>query len=650
MFALRLKHKLLIFWLGTVLVSLALVGGLFAYMVTNLHEETSKKKILEAFGILRTQLDTRTAVLTKNVTLLARRQDVIASSSMISTYQDTSNYRSIIFDVEKKKLAWELAKQARVTDLDIIAAYDKNLKLNSYVMFDTDGAAQIGYVTYRNGQPAILTTDDARSSFEESSGLSKIFDDIVPGQLPLKPEVVPKQIRGALALVIAAPVNRLTSGGAIVPAGMIVAADVLDERFMRSTSHLVGMEITYITDGDKQVGLLKVAGLGGMLSEPPFMKDLELSSSASWWFPHNDYYLGAARSPLADGGTATFVIGLKRGQLKSEIAAFKKAVIWVIVLAAILVIPCGLFFANRTITVPVEKLMQGVVALRDGQHGKLTGFNSKDELHDLAQSFNDMSETIQRREAELNELNETLEATVATRTAQLEVANQELESFAYSVSHDLRAPLRTVDGFSHILLSDHAEALDDRGKNYLGRIRAGIHRMGDLIDDLLTLSRSTRGDMKNEQVDISRIATRVIDGLRESDRSREVKVEIEPDVSGYGDQQLIGVVLENLVGNAWKYTGNEEHPHISFGITKHGKGDKTYFIKDNGAGFDEKYSDKLFSPFQRLHHSNEFEGNGVGLATVKRIITRHGGNIWAKASVGEGATFYFTLGTGTDPS
>ena len=238
---------------------------------------------------------------------------------------------------------------------------------------------------------------------------------------------------------------------------------------------------------------------------------------------------------------------------------------------------------------------------------------------------------------------------------ELEATNRELEAFSYSVSHDLRAPLRSIDGFSQILLEDYADSLDEEGKDYLGRVRAASQRMGRLIDDLLGLSRVTRGALHREKIDLSSLVRELAEGMGESRPDREVDLEIEDGIEGIGDPRLVRVALTNLVGNAFKFTEKEDRAKISFGedpkLSYLGRV-PVYYVRDNGAGFDMEYADKLFGAFQRLHGASEFEGTGIGLATVQRIVHRHGGRVWAEGEVGRGATFFFTLRPGlqTDPS
>ena len=243
-----------------------------------------------------------------------------------------------------------------------------------------------------------------------------------------------------------------------------------------------------------------------------------------------------------------------------------------------------------------------------------------------------------RMEEDVQKLNEDLKQ----RAAQLEAANKELEAFSYSVSHDLRAPLRSIDGFSNVLLEDYGEQLPNEGKNYLERVRAAAQRMAVLIDDLLNLSRVTRTPLKPRFINLSRMAEEVIQALRESQPERQVTFLVDPDLMVEGDPNLLHIVLENLLGNAWKFTSKHDEPVIEFGQKAHAK-ERTFYIRDNGVGFDMAYADKLFGVFQRLHSISEFPGTGVGLATVQRIIAIHGGQIWADSTEGKGTTFYFTL-------
>ena len=259
----------------------------------------------------------------------------------------------------------------------------------------------------------------------------------------------------------------------------------------------------------------------------------------------------------------------------------------------------------------------------------------------VASAAMDITERV-KTEQELEQYREHLEELVEQRTDELTRVNKELEAFSYSVSHDLRAPLRSLDGFSQVLIEDYFDKLDEEGKDYLQRVRQGAQRMAQLIDDMLKLSRLTRSQLQHTSVNLSEIATEIASVLQKEAPERSAQFKITPNLLSYGDEGLLTVVLDNLISNAWKYTSKKSHSIIEFGARADEK-ETVYWIKDNGAGFNMEYVDKLFGAFQRLHHIREFEGSGIGLATVARIIHRHGGRVWAEGKENEGAIFYFTL-------
>jgi PAS domain S-box-containing protein len=249
-----------------------------------------------------------------------------------------------------------------------------------------------------------------------------------------------------------------------------------------------------------------------------------------------------------------------------------------------------------------------------------------------------------RAEEEIHQLNAQLEERVRQRTAQLEATNRELEAFSYSVSHDLRAPLRAVTGFARILEEEHLPHLPSEARRLLDRIQDSGRRMSQLIDDLLSLSRLTRAELRRQPVQVSRLVHEALLHQQQHDPQRQVKWQIAPDLTVHGDPNLLKIALENLLSNAWKFTAQRPQAHIEFGSELQPDGERAFFVRDNGAGFDMRYAGKLFGAFQRLHRSEEFEGTGIGLATVQRIIHRHGGRVWAESALDQGATFYFTLG------
>lgn len=274
-----------------------------------------------------------------------------------------------------------------------------------------------------------------------------------------------------------------------------------------------------------------------------------------------------------------------------------------------------------------------IVPVRD-RHGKLVQwFGTNTDITDRKAA-----------EEEIQRLNAGLERRVRERTAELEAANKELESFAYSVSHDLRAPLRGIDGWSLALVEDYRDRLEPRALQYLNRVRSETQRMGLLIDDLLQLSRITRAEMHRDRVDLSRSAELIASRLSERHGGRSLEFVIRPGLVAFGDARLLEVALTNLLENAVKFTGTRTQARIEFEAVDYG-GRPAFAVRDNGVGFDMAYAGTLFGAFQRLHSEAEFPGTGIGLATVQRVIHRHGGRIWAEAEPDRGATFFFTLGT-----
>jgi signal transduction histidine kinase len=260
----------------------------------------------------------------------------------------------------------------------------------------------------------------------------------------------------------------------------------------------------------------------------------------------------------------------------------------------------------------------------------------------------DLERRVRERTAELEEANDSLRIAngrLVSANDELAILNRELETFTYAVSHDLRAPLRSISIFSESLQKGCDEILDEKNRDYLHRVRRAAGRMGELIEDLLTLSRAARAPVQKETVDISELALEIASGLGDGDTERKIQLLVPKGITAVGDPGLLRTVLENLLGNAWKYTSKTAEALMEIGFVPGEDGQTVYYVRDNGAGFDMNNAEKLFAPFQRLHAASEFPGTGIGLATVQRIIHKHGGRIWAESAVGEGAVFYFTLGS-----
>jgi len=350
----------------------------------------------------------------------------------------------------------------------------------------------------------------------------------------------------------------------------------------------------------------------------------------------NEHHL-AARVPISELG---WIAGASR-PVETALAPIRHALTMDIMLTSLFTaISLGLAaFIGRSIAVPLRRLQEDVQAFAKGDLSHRADVSGPEEVIRVADGFNRMA-------GEIHTFQETLDARVRQRTSELETSNRELESFSHTVAHDLRSPLRAMDGFSRYLLRHYAERLDDRGKDYLNRIQAAAQRMGRLIDDLLGMVRISRTTIRMQMLDLSAIAADIVAELRRSDPQRQVSVEIEPGMKAPGDKELLRLALSHLLENAFKFTKNRGDPRIRVGVTRI-KEQTAYFVQDNGMGFDMAYADKLFLPFHRLQQDDTIPGTGIGLAMVQRIIARHGGRVWTEGEVGKGATFWFTLGETT---
>jgi signal transduction histidine kinase len=353
------------------------------------------------------------------------------------------------------------------------------------------------------------------------------------------------------------------------------------------------------------------------------------------WFRSN--HLVLVRQITSEGKSIGFVY--LRADLREIDARLRRyawislAVLFLSLLAAILVSAAF----RRAVATPIVQLAaaaQEISRSRDYTM-QVPAASGGDEVSVLIDSFNQMLR-------ELYKSHNELETRVAERTRELVAANRELEAFSYSVSHDLRGPLEAINGFSYLMLTQYGDRLDPQTRELAESIRAGGKRMAELIEALLNLSRVTSSTMRFEPVNLSEIAGSVMQELMRSAPHRRVEFVAPSEAETYGDAQLLRVLMENLLRNAWKYTSHHDHARIEFGAVEK-DGQSTYFIKDDGCGFDSHAADRLFQPFQRLHAKSEFPGDGVGLATVRRIVNRHGGEVWAQAEVEKGATFYFTI-------
>ena len=372
---------------------------------------------------------------------------------------------------------------------------------------------------------------------------------------------------------------------------------------------------------DPEAALKRRASFNGRIAFPAQEAALGENGSGITFDYTDDEVLAAWRyiSPLRWG----LVTKIKASEAFAPVIRLRNMVVGI----ALIILALGVFVAIRIaggITDPILALQRGAEVIGSGNLDYRVGTGARDEVGQLSRLIDSMSVNLKRGREEILQ------------------RNNELEAFSYSVSHDLRAPLRSMAGFSQMLLEDYSDKLDADGRDALDRIVAATQRMGRLIDDLLNMSRISRVDMKREKVNLSGLAARIAHRLEDSVSERQVQFIIADGLFDYGDENLLNVAFENLLGNAWKFTAKQPQAVIEFGVAEH-EGKQAYFVRDNGAGFDMAYSAKLFSPFQRLHPAGEFQGTGIGLAIVRRVVARHGGSTWIEGEVGKGATVYFTL-------
>jgi len=272
----------------------------------------------------------------------------------------------------------------------------------------------------------------------------------------------------------------------------------------------------------------------------------------------------------------------------------------------------------------------------------------RDRLHQTQEAILNILEDLEQERKTIRQLNAELEDRVCRRTEELERSNRNLGAFTYSVAHDLRSPLRAMSGFSRVLLEGYGERLDETGREYAQRVCDATVRMARLIDDLLHLSRMSRAEVDRQRLDLSAIVRAIVADLEAQEPGRRAAFDVEDGIVAAVDGELFRTVLQNLLNNAWKFTAKREEARIQFGAIQAGAGKTAFFVRDNGVGFDDAYADKLFEPFQRLHSGDEYPGTGIGLASARQVVERHGGSIWAEGNVDQGATFYVTIATGED--
>jgi signal transduction histidine kinase len=376
--------------------------------------------------------------------------------------------------------------------------------------------------------------------------------------------------------------------------------------------------------------------------EAVFLPNMQAAEVEAHSFVGNEVLL-TRRVMFNDKAVGYVLIRGSLQELSRRTLQFIRIVIAILAISLLAALLVSSVFRNA-VAKPIVALAETarIVSIDKNYSLRVTADGAGGELVVLINAFNEMLGQIQNRDQALRAAHDDLEKRVEERTTQLLAANKELEAFSYTVSHDLRGPIETISGVSFILSQDYSKNLDADGVELVGHLQSATQRMSELIDDLLKLSRVTRSEMEFTTVDLSSMAREIIDELQQASPDRKVNFVAMDRVLAKGDARLLRVVMQNLLGNAWKYTSGHPTARIEFGV-KQQEGKSVYFVRDDGAGFDSNYTNQLFQPFHRLHSTSEFPGSGIGLATVQRIIHRHGGQVWAEGQIEKGATFYFSL-------
>ncbi len=416
---LKLKSKILLLWFASIFLSLSVVTVLFVYLLNGFNEETARKKIHDAFGQLSAHMESEHALLSKNIRILGARKDVVASVALIETHRDVKNDQPLIFDPEKKNLVRILAAQARVSGMNLVSVYGGEGDLIAYFVSGGGNEGRTGFISYRNGKPVVFAGSQDGETFREEAELPDLLKEKPLVSLPsAKPsngemKVIYRAAPDGLMMEMFAPINRTLPNGVSTPVGTIRMVHFLGGGEVKTISRTIGMDLVISIPGTARMGVLSDLDPRN-LDGAPLQKKNAAAEPTFQWVPHRDYYLGATRLPLQGGGTAFFIFDKEKGPLTAEISAFQKAALSGLVLAAFLVFSAGVFILNRMIVCPVNRLIEGVTALKNGRHEKIADFSETDELGLLAGSFNEMAETINERERELRKLSQAVEQSPAS--------------------------------------------------------------------------------------------------------------------------------------------------------------------------------------------------------------------------------------------
>ena len=797
----KIKYKLSLLLFASIALTLLLAGISLSFFLVQLHTHYARQQIHDAFITLESELKSREAVLLNQSKTMSHREDIISSVNMISEYQFIKDYKAIIFDVEKKKIAVEIAKQAEIAHIGSVAVYDANKMLTAFAVREKEGY-RLGIISFRDNRPKAYLSGTGNWDALSESPLPPMIGEINAGHLPKPDTIEYRETSSDFKMEAAFPVVRTLPDGTSKTVGFLKMAYFMGTDFVQDIAKKTSMKFQFFIDGKEGIGIFRDLAFSEQIRQSHSLFS-EKQIQKVGRINHDYYFLHSYFIPLEGGTRIYFVLGKEKTLLTAAIRKTKIIMVAAFLLSALIVTLVGVFIADRMISRPVTALVEAVRAFEEGRYEKEIDVKTKNEIGELAAAFNQMTERRKRAEEALrqsetkyhdlyssapvayfsigtdgliksankaaedftgyqseellrmkafdlyaeeseekakvlferfirgisweneemiyerkdgqkihgllsvspikeenglilesrsvvvditerkqvaeelekhrNHLEEMIgirtaeldkrisEAeqlnsgmvnlmedlrvsndSLATKTQQLTEANKELDAFAYSVSHDLRAPLRAIDGFSQMLVEDYGDKIDGEGQHQLGVIRSSASDMGQLIDDLLAFSRLGRKALMMRHINMGQLTEEVFEKLKLGEIDRKIRLTVDILPPSMGDYSMIREVFANLLSNAMKYTRPMEDPVIEVNARTEGD-ENIYSVKDNGVGFDMKYTGKLFKVFQRLHSTEEFEGTGIGLALVQRIVHRHGGRVWAEGQVNQGATFYFAL-------
>lgn len=613
----RLRHKLLALWLGSILVTLLLVGVITTSFLDEFGRREAQRDIGLAIGQFKHELSAVSAALDRQTDLVARNQTTIAALNMVHRYQDVTAYKPLVFDGEKRSQALLLAERIRTTDLDFAAIYDGGGTLAAFA--DADGA---GHHTVIDGAETMLRRSDQNWAAGPPPPAVLGADDL---RRLSQSGSVTRSRDGRLVIDSVTPVKRPIPDADPITVGYVHTSKIIGDDVLVGLSNRTGLSFAIVMDDNAHSGPLPYLDPARFASIPNIT---EADDCPCGWLEDDAQTVGATRLTLDDSTGAAIMAGASTKAVSAVQRYYERASVAVLLVVAALVAPVGLVLLNRTILVPLARLMDGVEALRFGRRVHLGHHFHNDEFGTLAANFDAMADDIAERE---DELRRTID--------QLARSRSELERFTFVAAHDLQEPLRLVASYTQLLKRRYGGKLDSDADEFIGFAVEGAERMKVLIQNVLDYSH-VEDETPFEDVDLNVVAQTAIDSLDGAIKESGADITVEPLPVVRGNPAQLTQVFEHLLSNALKFRRGT--PKITISAHQERLNWVTN-VADNGIGIDAEYLPQLFTLFRRLHTSREYPGSGLGLAIARRIVERHSGQIWAESEPNEGTSIHFTL-------